>query len=432
MGLAAVYVDADTFTVTGDYADAFVANRKVKANCGVDGLQYVVVLSSSYGAPNTTVNLTADSDDLTANLTEVVWSVMKPGAEGNVALHDHSDEDTGDDVDVSGIVSDAAYAAGWDADTTHAASKNAVYDKIETLLPTAKPSNSKGNSFATVQEAITDLAGDGWVFVPAGTWSENIGIPDNNVTLFGTGWGSIIDGAATGHAIVIGGEDCLIRDLQCKTTPAQGNVYYPIRAYAALRIQIIRVYASQSDNHGIQIENSHNAWLKDCHIENTDNYGVNIRYSTDVKVIGNYLNDIGNYGIYGDDCLNTIIVANKIDTVRQDGIILDAGSDDCLVVGNRITNIATPFDNGSVEFTADETLTGNTAGSGIVASWVVTTGAWGTNDAAGFVFMNHVTAFINNETMTGSVTGVAIASGGSNESIDNNSGTGTVASNDTT
>lgn len=30
-------------------------------------------------------------------------------------------------------ISDAVYGAGWDADTTHAASKNAIYDKIETI-----------------------------------------------------------------------------------------------------------------------------------------------------------------------------------------------------------------------------------------------------------------------------------------------------------
>jgi len=95
MSLAATYVDADTFTVSGDYTADFAINRKVRANCGVDGLKYGVVLSSSYTAPNTTVNLTADSDDLTANLTEVDWSVVKPGAAGNIPLHAHSSENSG-------------------------------------------------------------------------------------------------------------------------------------------------------------------------------------------------------------------------------------------------------------------------------------------------------------------------------------------------
>lgn len=99
MSLAATYVDADTFTIEGNYTDEFIVNRKARCNCGVDGYKYVVVSSSSFSSPDTTVNLTADSDDLTANLTEVDWSVVKPGTEGNIALHAHQDEDNGGQLD---------------------------------------------------------------------------------------------------------------------------------------------------------------------------------------------------------------------------------------------------------------------------------------------------------------------------------------------
>lgn len=43
---------------------------------------------------------------------------------------------TGEQVlaaDVLALISDTAYGAGWDGDTTHAPSKNAVYDKIQAL-----------------------------------------------------------------------------------------------------------------------------------------------------------------------------------------------------------------------------------------------------------------------------------------------------------
>jgi len=99
MGLTATYVDIDTLTVSGDYTADFVVNRKIRADCGADGYKYCVVLSSSYAVPNTTVNLTAASDDLTANLTEVDWSVVKPGATGNIPLHAHTDENTGKQLD---------------------------------------------------------------------------------------------------------------------------------------------------------------------------------------------------------------------------------------------------------------------------------------------------------------------------------------------
>jgi len=100
MSLVATFVDLDTFTVVGDYTADFVVNRKVMCNCGVDGYKYCVVSASAYVDPNTTVDLTADSDDLTANLTLVDWSVVKPGATGNIPLHAHTDEDSGGDLSV--------------------------------------------------------------------------------------------------------------------------------------------------------------------------------------------------------------------------------------------------------------------------------------------------------------------------------------------
>jgi len=95
MGLVATFVDADSLTVVGDKTTDFVVNRKVRCDCGVDGYKYGVVSASAWNDPNTEIDLTADSDDLTANLTAVDWSVVKTGTAGNIPLHDHSDEDAG-------------------------------------------------------------------------------------------------------------------------------------------------------------------------------------------------------------------------------------------------------------------------------------------------------------------------------------------------
>lgn len=50
-------------------------------------------------------------------------------------------------------VSDAAYGAGWDGDTTHAPSKNAVYDKIQTL-------GGGGTIATTIAPLVGDNAGN--------------------------------------------------------------------------------------------------------------------------------------------------------------------------------------------------------------------------------------------------------------------------------
>jgi hypothetical protein len=96
-GITATYSDADTFTVSTDLTSVFMAGRRVKANCGVDGYKYGTITSSSYGAPNTTVNLTAASDDLTSNLTEVWVGVIGKGTTQAMPAHTHDGaEGTGD------------------------------------------------------------------------------------------------------------------------------------------------------------------------------------------------------------------------------------------------------------------------------------------------------------------------------------------------
>lgn len=84
--MTASYSSAYVFTVVGDYTTVFVPGRRLKAYCGVDGYKYVTILSSSYGSPNTTINLETDtSNQLTANLQTVSWAVVKPGLTGNKA-----------------------------------------------------------------------------------------------------------------------------------------------------------------------------------------------------------------------------------------------------------------------------------------------------------------------------------------------------------
>jgi hypothetical protein len=75
----ATYVSATSFTVVGDQTTIFVAGRRVKCNCGVDGYDYGTILSSAY-TTLTTITLTAASDDLTANLTSVEWSAIIPNS----------------------------------------------------------------------------------------------------------------------------------------------------------------------------------------------------------------------------------------------------------------------------------------------------------------------------------------------------------------
>jgi len=74
---------------------------------------------------------------------------------------------------------------------------------------------------------------------------------------------------------------------------------------------------------------------------------------------------------------------------------------------------ALPYDTGSTEFTRGETLTGAIGGgTGEVIDWTVTGGDWGTNDAAGTVYIKQqAVANFQAEGVTGDVSGVCNATG---------------------
>lgn len=68
----------------------------------------------------------------------------------------------------SALVEDAAYGAGWNADTTHAPSQNAVYDKINAMISDTAYNATSWNGVTTiapsknaVRDKIESLAGGG-------------------------------------------------------------------------------------------------------------------------------------------------------------------------------------------------------------------------------------------------------------------------------
>ena len=88
--MLATYVGATSFTVLGNLETTFTAGRRVKCNCGADGYKYGTVVTSVYSDPSTTVTLSAESDDLTSNLTAVEYGVLSTGDDSSIPEHDHA------------------------------------------------------------------------------------------------------------------------------------------------------------------------------------------------------------------------------------------------------------------------------------------------------------------------------------------------------
>lgn len=90
----ASYLDSDQFILAnGDYTAVMAAGRRVKADCGADGVRYLTVSSSSYSAPHTTV--TTRESEITSNLVGIEWSLVGAGVNGGLPAHTHADDDQG-------------------------------------------------------------------------------------------------------------------------------------------------------------------------------------------------------------------------------------------------------------------------------------------------------------------------------------------------
>jgi len=94
----AVYVSNNSFTVANNRVNEFISGRRVKLNCGVDGLKYSTILSSIYSDLNTTVII--NENEITSNLISVAYGVVQPGDSGSLPDHIHSSaEGTGGLID---------------------------------------------------------------------------------------------------------------------------------------------------------------------------------------------------------------------------------------------------------------------------------------------------------------------------------------------
>lgn len=88
MPISATFVDANTFTVATDRTAEFHVGRRVKCNCGADGMKYGTISTSAY-VTVTTIDLSAGSDSLTANLVSVKYGIIGTGDSHAVPIHGH-------------------------------------------------------------------------------------------------------------------------------------------------------------------------------------------------------------------------------------------------------------------------------------------------------------------------------------------------------
>jgi hypothetical protein len=135
----AIYNSANSFKVFNDVTSEFVVGRRVKMDCGLDGVKYASVVSSSYSTPYTTVVI--DESDLTASLTDVWYAVITTGPTGSIPDHLH------DGSEGHGGVPDIAFIGLTDTPTTYSGSTG-LFIRVD--------STASGVEFASVPASGID------------------------------------------------------------------------------------------------------------------------------------------------------------------------------------------------------------------------------------------------------------------------------------
>ena len=211
---------------------------------------------------------------------------------------------------------------------------------------------------AAVVDYVATLGG-GSISLEAMTFDGRLIVDEDEVEVFGQGWDTIINEVTeTGNAIYVTGDRCVIRDLQCGTTPGGGNLYNGIESTGD-DLLVNNVFVNGSDDVGILIGGPRNK-VTNCYIYNTDFQGIVLAALGDTSVISN----------------------NLISTTANDGITINADAENCVVEGNYITGWtgeAIDDDSGTASIGHD-----NWAGAGsyeiqtgiIAVPTVVAGGAW--------------------------------------------------------
>lgn len=92
--ITATYVSINNFTTAGDLTSFFQTGRRVQADCGVDGYRYSTISGSSFGATTSVVVYPdAGTNNLTSNLTGVLFGIVGVNGEHSLPNHTHLTDD---------------------------------------------------------------------------------------------------------------------------------------------------------------------------------------------------------------------------------------------------------------------------------------------------------------------------------------------------
>jgi len=176
-----------------------------------------------------------------------------------------------------------------------------------------------GHYYETIEEALTNA--DEYISIGTGEYQENLTITTPNMTIEGTGRGTVVDGGNTGPAFTIDAEDVTIRDIDTDTTISSGEDAIDITSNGsgALLSNIKGIEAGDNGIDGNALATD--VVVRGCRIENADNKSIDIK---------------------GDNCkvIDSFVFSSADDGIRVSGQDSSIISCECVSNGNEAIELA--------------------------------------------------------------------------------------------
>jgi hypothetical protein len=213
----------------------------------------------------------------------------------------------------------------------------AVSGSIASVLSEGEVLADDGEQYSSIQDAVD--ASDGWTFVGPGQFYENVVIDNDDFTLKGAGYDTLIDGGDVDSAITVTSNSSNIKSLRVQTSESSTNTAVYI---SGSENNIESITVSKSGHTAITFAGNNNTAFG-CTIKSHLLYGVNANSTKNIVSNCTFEPVSGDTGIeahidVGSDCIiaNNTVSGGGVSSSLTGGIRVEA--DDNIVIGNRIIN----------------------------------------------------------------------------------------------
>lgn len=198
-----------------------------------------------------------------------------------------------------------------------------------------------GSDFSSIQAAIDNAVDGDVVTIGPGTFNETVDVNVQNLTVVGSGRGTLIDGQSQGSpAVTVSATGVTVKNLAARTDTGQtGNVNTievdPGSVTDDSNIQLINLWVLQSDNRGILLRRANDAILEGITVEDSGTGAVRLSNADRGKIRGlNVLSSNSRGLTVIDDCSRWQLLGVGVQGVGSKGIVISGT--ECLLIGSHV------------------------------------------------------------------------------------------------